>query len=116
MIAGHVWLDGWGVLVWLASAAFWILVIAGIVALVRGHRGSAGGSAGGSALRLLEERYARGEISREEFFERRSTLSSPPVTAPSPPPEQRRGDMPAAAEPDQGEAGTAETKPLRPPP
>jgi putative membrane protein len=112
MIAGHVWLDGWGVLVWLASAAFWILVIAGIVALVRGHGGS-GGPAGGSALRLLEERYARGEISREEFFERRSTLTSPPSTPPSPPPEQHAGErtVPGSS---QREGSEQETRPLGP--
>jgi putative membrane protein len=84
MITGHMWLDGWGVLVWLASAAFWILVIAGIVALLRGHGGRGGAAAGGSALRLLEERYARGEMSRDEFFERRLTLMSAPGTAPHP--------------------------------
>jgi putative membrane protein len=66
------WLDGWGVLVWLASAAFWILVIAGIVVLLRSTAGRGGSDA---ALRVLEERYARGEIPREEFLERRSVLT-----------------------------------------
>ena len=113
MIAGHVWLDGWGVLVWLASAAFWILVIAGIVALVRGH-GRSGGPAGGSALRLLEERYARGEISREEFFERRSTLTSPPSTPPSPPPGEHAGERTVPGS-NQREGSEQETRPLGPP-
>jgi putative membrane protein len=57
----------------LLGLAFWILLIVAIVALVRGSRPAAGAS-GGSALRLLEERYARGEITREEFFERRTVL------------------------------------------
>lgn len=53
--------------------AFWILVIALIVFLVRGTRSTAGDS-GVSAVRKLEERYARGEISREDFIERRAVL------------------------------------------
>jgi uncharacterized membrane protein len=58
--------------------AFWILLIALIVLLVRGTRPSARHS-GGPAARLLEERYARGEITRDDFLERRAVLggSSP---------------------------------------
>ena len=94
------WLDGWGVLVWLASAAFWILVIAGIVVLLRSHSG-AGGSRG--ALQVLEERYARGEIPREEFLERRSVLTKPPPAAATP-----------AAQPEPPADPARETKPLDP--
>jgi putative membrane protein len=67
----------WG----LMSVAFWILLIALLVLLVRGMRTTARGS-GGAAVRLLEERYARGEITREEFLERRAVLggSSPGAT------------------------------------
>jgi putative membrane protein len=53
--------------------AFWILLIALIVLLVRGTRPSAP-EPRGPAVRLLDERYARGEISREDFLERRSVL------------------------------------------
>jgi putative membrane protein len=60
---------GWGLL----GVAFWILLILAIVLLVRGTRTSAGAS-GGPAVRVLEERYARGEITREEFLERRAVL------------------------------------------
>ena len=58
--------------------AFWILLIALIVLLVRGTRPSAR-DYGGPAARLLEERYARGEITRDDFLERRAVLggSSP---------------------------------------
>lgn len=38
-----------------------------------GERGPHGG-AGSDAMRILEERYARGEIDREEFFQRRADL------------------------------------------
>ena len=57
--------------------AFWLVVIAVIVMSTRGTRAS--GSAG-PAVRLLEERYARGEIDREEFIERRAVLEG---TAPA---------------------------------
>jgi Short C-terminal domain len=33
-------------------------------------------------VRLLEERYARGEISREEFLERRTVLGGSSLGAP----------------------------------
>ncbi len=57
---------------------FWGLVIWGIVALVRGG-GWAGccGSASApsdSALEILKRRYARGEINKEEFEEKKKDL------------------------------------------
>ena len=61
--------------------AFWLLFVAvlmvGVVLLVRalGERGRSGESES-SALRILEERFARGEIDRDEFEERRRTLRS----------------------------------------
>jgi uncharacterized membrane protein len=57
--------------------AFGILLIALIVLVARGLLTRSGDS-GGSAVRLLEERYARGEITREEFVERRALLSERP--------------------------------------
>jgi uncharacterized membrane protein len=51
----------------------WIVVIGLIVLAARGSRTTAR-DAGGPAVRLLEERYARGEIAREEFLERRAVL------------------------------------------
>jgi uncharacterized membrane protein len=57
----------------LMGVAFWILLIVLIVVLVQRMRTAARAS-GGPAVRLLEERYARGEITREEFLERRTVL------------------------------------------
>lgn len=65
---------GWG-----SALALWLLVlmaiIAGVVWLVRtlSDRPSHNGS-GNSAIRILEERFARGEIDRDEFEEKRRTL------------------------------------------
>lgn len=69
-----------GLLMMLLWAGFWIFVIVLIVRLVR--RGAAEHTRAPSALHVLEERYARGEITREEFAERRSVLlgrEPPPV-------------------------------------
>jgi uncharacterized membrane protein len=53
--------------------AFWILPIVLVVLLVRGTRTTRRDS-GGAAVRVLEERYARGEITRGDFLERRAVL------------------------------------------
>jgi putative membrane protein len=77
MTAGLVWGPGWGVLFGFAWLAFWVLVIAAVVALVRGRpTGPEGRSL--HALTVLEERYARGEIDREDFLERRRVLRGEP--------------------------------------
>ena len=55
------------------GVAFWILLVGLIVLLLRGTRTPARDSTGG-AVRLLEERYARGEMTREDFLERRAVL------------------------------------------
>jgi putative membrane protein len=60
-----------------SGLALWILLIALIVLLVRGAR-TTGRASGGPAVRLLEERYARGVITREEFLERRTDLLEVP--------------------------------------
>lgn len=76
MIAGGGiwWGDGWGVIGFLFMMAFWSLVILLVIGLLRG-RGGAPPRSSGSALHLLEERYARGEIDRDEYLERRATLT-----------------------------------------
>ena len=58
----------------IGMVAFWALLIWGAyyVATRVTDNGTAGRSA--SALDILEQRYARGEIDRDEFETRRSTL------------------------------------------
>jgi putative membrane protein len=71
---------GWGVLPIVGGfvgIAFWILLVALIVLLVRGIRTTEPAS-GQSAVRVLEERYARGEITQEDFLERRAVLEGRP--------------------------------------
>lgn len=60
---------GWGmILVWLLPA---LLVALVILYAVRGRNGKSERT----ALDILEERYARGEIDTEEFQKRRADLS-----------------------------------------
>jgi putative membrane protein len=59
---------------------FWVLIALGIVALVKwlfSTGGSAGvGGSGKSALDILKERYAKGEIDREQYEQMRRDLGS----------------------------------------
>jgi len=61
--------------------AFWIAVIVGIVLLIRWliistRTDSQGMNSGDSALEILKKRYARGEIDREEFEEKKKNIIS----------------------------------------
>jgi putative membrane protein len=62
---------------WIVPGIIWTVVFWGVVAWIIVtliNRDS--GSRRSHALDILEERYARGEISREEFEEMRRTLRS----------------------------------------
>ncbi len=83
MTAPPLALIGWGGLAIVGGfvgIALWILLIALIVLVARGIRRTEPPS-GESAVRLLDERYARGEITREDFLERRSVLGGKPPSA-----------------------------------
>jgi len=77
--------DGWG-WTWgigmIHGLLWWVFVILGIVLLLRLlARGTGGGAAAGpppappeTALDILKKRYARGEIDKAEFDEKRRDL------------------------------------------
>lgn len=54
---------------------FWILLIIGVVLLVKSSRNSRN-SSGKTALDILKERYARGEIDKAEFDQKKNDLGS----------------------------------------
>ena len=69
---------GWGMFGALHMLLWWILIILGIVVLVKWLFGGTAGSARGKesqALEILKERYARGDIGKEEFEQKRRDLS-----------------------------------------
>ncbi len=67
---------GWEGFMPIIMIVFWGLVIWGIVALVRGlSRGDADSATqADSALEILKKRYARGEITKQEYEERKKDL------------------------------------------
>jgi putative membrane protein len=74
---GHGWDGmGWGGVVMLL---FWVLVIAGVIVLLRRVRArdlDPERAPPRTALNILKERYARGEIDREEFEQKRRDLEA----------------------------------------
>jgi putative membrane protein len=89
--------DHWGAGGWVGMGfmiIFWVLIVIGIVYLIRHlasrpgderwhHQPPTGGPSGSQhpsqgkseALRILEERYARGDIDQEEFLKRKADIS-----------------------------------------
>lgn len=73
---GHMFGFGWGFM-WI----FWILVIVAIIWMIKSFAGNSDKNNGQekaskSAEEILKERYARGEIDREEFEQKRKDLNS----------------------------------------
>ena len=70
---------GWGMgFGWVFMILFWGLIILGIVAIAKWLLGSSTSSSAPkekTALEVLEDRYARGEIERKEFEQKKRDLS-----------------------------------------
>lgn len=84
--------DGWGwwmVMGWVWMVAFWGLVTYGIYALTTRHGDGTtpGAAAEPDALELLARRYARGDLTDEQFeaMRARSSGTAPAVTPPATP-------------------------------
>jgi putative membrane protein len=73
---GHMdnWGAGWWILMMVLMAAFWALVILGVVWLVRSVGWDHRHHPGASAIEVLDRRLAHGEISPDEYRERRAVL------------------------------------------
>ncbi|AJP48201.1 electron transporter RnfE [Rugosibacter aromaticivorans] len=70
--------SGWMGLGWIFMILVWVLIILGVVALVRwlgtGSRDRHEAQRK-TPLEILQERYARGEIEREEYEQKRRDLA-----------------------------------------
>ncbi len=74
---------GWGgwIMMTVGMLGFWALVVVAVLALIRGGRLNQSGPSAGSGyddpLRVLDERFARGEIDLEDYQARRALLRKP---------------------------------------
>ncbi len=64
---------GFGMIIWFVIL---IAIVAGIIWLLRSGGGQLRLPRRSSALDILEERYARGEINRDEYLEKKQDMSS----------------------------------------
>jgi putative membrane protein len=65
----------WGVGMLFVMMTFWIVVVVGLIALVRWLTTQGRGPRSDAALDILRQRYARGEINKDEFDAKRRDLS-----------------------------------------
>ena len=70
------WMGGfWGIGMMFMMLFFWVLILAGLVLGVRWLLSQDRERRSDSALEILRQRYARGEINKEEFEAKKKDLS-----------------------------------------
>ena len=70
---------GYGGFGWIPMVFWWVLIIVGIVLLTRFVTGQSKTNSGNkekTALDVLKERYAKGEIDKKEFEDKKKDLTS----------------------------------------
>jgi putative membrane protein len=71
----HEWMSGWGAWGMLIPLIFWIVVLVGLAVLIQKLiLEQRRGPPENRALDVLSERYAKGEIEREEYLRRRQDI------------------------------------------
>ncbi len=65
----------WGAFGFIWMILWWGLIIFGIVYLVKWIARQGGGARAGDALEILKERYAKGEINKKEFEEKKRDIT-----------------------------------------
>jgi len=70
---GMMW--GWWGMGWIFMIIFWGILVVGLIFLIRYLVGTTKASKGEeSALDILKKRYARGEVNKEEFEQKKKDL------------------------------------------
>ena len=74
----HGWMmNGWGSMMGGFGFIFWLVILAAIIASIVWFVRSqplAGSQRRSTSLEVLEERYARGEINREEYLQKKRDI------------------------------------------
>jgi putative membrane protein len=71
-----MWWGVWGIGMMLMMFLFWLLVIVALIIGIRWLVGKGKSQRSDRALEILRERYARGEINKDEFEAKQKDLSS----------------------------------------
>jgi putative membrane protein len=70
-----MWGSGWGIGMMIMMALFWGAIIVACILAIRWLLGQSKKSPGDSAMTILRERFARGEIEKDEFETKKRELT-----------------------------------------